>query len=115
MDNRQQIQTIADDELVAKIVQTLDQSALDLDELSLQRLKNARVHALAQAPTKLRSKWMAMSLAASIVALLLIPVAWHQHNVALNAETEMASQDIPPTAQELDDMDMLMAMEDVDA
>ncbi|MFO1387553.1 hypothetical protein [Cellvibrio sp.] len=99
---------------IQTVNQALDKSLDDIDELSLQRLKNARVKALS---TSSRSKWIALSAAASIAALLLIPVATqHFSNKAtIDSELEIAAQDIPLSAEEMDDIDMLMALEDTDA
>lgn len=103
--------------LIAKtIADTLDKSVDQLDDITLQRLKNARANALMQHPKKSR-KWVSLTLAASIAMLLIAPIAWHQHQNSTTAEQDLdvIAQDIPVDAQEMDDMDMLMAMGDTDA
>ena len=96
------------------IANTLDKSLENVDAINLQRLGIARVHALSQKPSSSR-KWIALSVAASLAAVLVVPYAWHQHNIAGDDELELFSQEILPDAQEMDDVDMLIALEDGDA
>lgn len=105
-----------DQVLIASINQSLDNSLNDIDEFNLQRLKNARAKALSHSPMATR-KWFSLSVAASFAALLLIPVVMHQHTVnsVIEPELEIVSQDLPMSAEEMDDMDMLMALEATDA
>ena len=91
----------------------------DIDDLSLQRLKNARVNALIH-PVQLTyssPKWTHFAVAASLIMLIAVPVLWQQHNAQQfsDADAEFISQEMPPAAQELDDMDMLLALDDADA
>ena len=97
------------------LAQTLDASLHDIDELNLQRLKKARTHALSSS-TRSSSKWIALSVAASLLMLVAAPAIWQQKNVQNVAElnAELISADAPLGAQELDDIDMLMAMDDGD-
>jgi hypothetical protein len=105
-----------DKKLVVNLVQTLDESLDDIDELSLQRLKNARLKALNYSAKSTR-KWVPLSVAASVAALLLIPVAIHQYsaNSVGEQDVEIVSQDVPYSAEEMDDIEMLMALEGGDA
>ena len=107
-----------DEVLVRKISNTLDESLDGLDELTLQRLKKARTSALAQVAVVTpgvnhRRAWLGV--AAAVALLLLMPLVWQlQTTSAPDQDIEMALQEIPPSAEELDDMDMLMALEDTD-
>lgn len=105
-----------DEKFAARVSQTLDESLSDIDDLSLQRLKNARAHALNQSP-KVSRKWVSLSVAASIAALLLIPIAAHQHLFMPSAEQDLdvLAQEVPYSMEEMDDIEMLMALEDSDA
>jgi hypothetical protein len=76
----------------------------------------ARVKALAYSPAAAR-KWVSLSVAASVAILLLVPIIMHQHslNSSLEPELEIVSQELPISTEEMDDIDMLMALEDTDA
>lgn len=106
----------ADQTLISAINQSLDKSLDEIDELNLQRLKNARAKAINNSPAKNR-KWVPLSVAASVAALLLIPVVLNQDsgNSNIESELEIVSQETPISAEEMDDIDMLMALEDTDA
>jgi len=106
----------ADQKLIDAINQSLDKSLDEIDELNLQRLRNARAKALNNSQAKNR-KWVSLSVAASVAALLLIPVVLNQDsgNSNIEPELEIVSQEIPVSAEEMDDLDMLMALEDTDA
>lgn len=112
--NEPEHQDKANQVFIQTVTQSLDQSLDDIDELNLQRLKNARAKALSSSS---KSKWIALSAAASIAALLLIPIATqHFSNKAtVDSDLEIAAQDIPLSAEEMDDIDMLMALGDTDA
>ena len=103
----------ADEKLATSLSQTLDKSLVDVDELSLQRLKNARTHALNQSAKPSR-KWISLSVAASLAALLLIPLVANQ-NFSGDQDLEVVVQEIPYSPEEMDDIEMLMALEDFDA
>lgn len=113
----------ANEELAQTLAHTLDKSLTEIDDLSLQRLKNARAEALAASPVQLlkstyfSSRSARFGVAASLIMLLAVPVLWQRHNAQQlsDQEGDLISQEIPPAAQELDDMDMLMAMGDIDA
>ncbi|MES2676437.1 MAG: hypothetical protein V4660_19520 [Pseudomonadota bacterium] len=113
----------ADEELAETLAHTLNKSLAEIDDLSLQRLKNARAEALAAAPVRSLkptyfSSWsIRFGVAASLIMLLAAPVLWQRHNTQQfsDLDGDLVSQEIPPVAQELDDMDMLMAMDDIDA
>lgn len=49
--------------------------------------------------------------------LVAVPIVWQRYNAQQfsDADIELISQEIPPAAQELDDMEMLIAMDDMDA
>lgn len=102
--------------LAQTIAGTLDKSVDQLDDITLQKLKRARENALKQTP-KASRKWGSLSVAASIAILLIAPVVWQQHQSATFAEQDfdVIAQDIPIDSQEMDDIEMLMAMEDTDA
>ena len=102
--------------LITAVNQSLDKSLDDIDEVNLQRLKNARTKALNYSSMFIRKR-VQLSLAASVVALLLIPVLLHQQSInsSIEPELEMVSQDLPISVEEMDDIDMLMALEDTDA
>jgi hypothetical protein len=106
----------ADKKLANAVVQSLDNSLVDIDDLSLQRLKNARQIALNQPAVSTR-RWVPLSAAASIAVFLMVPFYMHQHstNVAPDVDSEIVSQDFPLSTEEMDDLDMLMALEDGDA
>jgi hypothetical protein len=100
------------DEFVSALSASLDESVQDIDEVSLVRLKRARAVALQQ-PKSYRRTWIAIGVAACFGALLLAPLVW-QPQVTLDVDAAIAL-DIPPSAEELDDLDMLLALEDSDA
>jgi hypothetical protein len=116
-----------DDEHLAIVVShALDKSLDDIDDLSLQRLKNARMQAL-QKSNKPARPWLPLSIAASVAALLLIPILGLQYMQSTNLEQNLdfvASeipfsqdglvQDAPLSSQEMDDLEMLMALEEID-
>lgn len=109
-----------DERIAVSVSQTLDKSLDDIDELSLQRLKNARAYALNQShshSSKSSRKWISLSVAASLAALMLIPLSTHRNllNISGDQDLEIVSQDVPYSAEEMDDIDMLMALEDFDA
>lgn len=105
-----------DQTLAAAINQSLNNSLDDIDELSLRKLKTARAKALSHSPVSAR-KWVSLSVAASVVALLLVPVIMHQQSVnsSIEPELDIVLQELPISAEEMDDIDMLMALEDTDA
>lgn len=111
----QHTQTV-DEKMAAEIAHGLNKSLDDIDELSLQRLKNARVNALAHSATPSR-RWLSASIAASLVALVLIPVVAHKYSLHVHSDQEydIVSQDIPYSAEEMDDIEMLMSLEAEDA
>jgi hypothetical protein len=105
-----------DKSLTASLVHTLDESLDNIDDLNVQRLKNARLRALGQAPAS-DHKWIKLSIAASLAAFVFISIAWHQYPIGSTSEqeVEVVSQDVPYTADEMDDIEMLMALGDGDA
>lgn len=105
-----------------EVVASLDASLDQLDEITLRRLKKTRAAALAQkqivAEPALRGtsrqKWL-LSMAAGVALLAMVPMAWqHQKQTTYEQDVEMALQDVPITSEEMDDLDMLMALEDTD-
>ena len=115
MANKNLPEHAADEKFAATVSEALDKSLADIDEMSLQRLKNARAHALNQsAPSR---KWISLSVAASLAALLLIPVVSHQYLSVSSDEQdlEVVAQEVPYSTEEMDDLEMLMALEDSDA
>lgn len=108
-----------DEKLAASVSQALDKSLDEIDELSLQRLKNARAHALNHSrdqSSRPSRKWISLGVAASLAALLLIPLATQQHlNSIDDQDLEVVTQEIPYSQEEMDDIEMLMALEDSDA
>lgn len=109
----------SDDKFAKTLAHTLDKSLADIDDLNLQRLKNARANAFINSAqlTYSSPKWTHFAVAASLIMLIAAPVLWQQHNAQQfnDADAEFISQEMPPAAQELDDMDMLLAMDDADA
>ncbi|MES2823623.1 MAG: DUF3619 family protein [Pseudomonadota bacterium] len=113
----------ANEELANTLAHTLDKSLAEIDDVSLQRLKNARSEALAASSVHtlktayFSSRSVRFGVAASLMMLLAVPVVWQRHNAQQfsDLDGDLVSQEIPPAAQELDDMDMLMAMDDIDA
>jgi len=105
-----------DRHLISAMNQALDKSLDDIDDVTLQRLKKTRIKALHH-PSEFSRKWVQLAAAASVAALLLIPFVMHQQavNSSLDSELEIVSQDMPISAEEMDDIDMLMALEDTDA
>jgi hypothetical protein len=118
----------ADENLAVILSQALDKSLDDIDAVSLQRLKNARLQALHQS-NKPSRQWLPLSIAASVAALLLIPILFQQLSgskqdldlasqqvlfVQENFLQESVAQEVPLSSQELDDLEMLMALEDSD-
>jgi hypothetical protein len=121
-------QSPIDEKLATTISRTLDKSLDDIDDISLQRLKNARLQALHQSNKPAR-QWLPLSVAASVAALLLIPILFQQLSGSKqeldlasqqvpfaqeNFSQESLAQEVPLSSQELDDLEMLMALEDSD-
>ncbi len=110
----------ADEKLAVILSQTLDKSLDDIDDVSLQGLKNARLQTLHQS-NKPSRHWLPLSVAASVAALLLIPIMFQQlssskQDVDLALQEvpflqESLAQEVPLSSQELDDLEMLMALE----
>ena len=88
--------------MTEQIVGVLNQSVNELDELSLQRLKNARITAMSQHLEQRRSVWIPLSAAASVVILLLAPIAWYQYasKATLTADYSAVIQDASIDQQE---------------
>ncbi len=109
----------SEEELAKTLAHTLDKSLAEIDDLSLQRLKNARADALSHSvnSANFSSRFIRFGIAASLITLVVVPILWHQYNAQQfsDADVELVLQEIPPAAQELDDMDMLIAMGDIDA
>ncbi len=116
----------ADEKLALILSETLDKSLDDIDDLSLQRLKNARMQAL-QPSNKPARSWLPLSIAASLAALLLIPILGLQYMQSTNSELDLdvvaselpfsqegLAQEAPLSSQEMDDLEMLMALEEID-
>ena len=109
-------------ELIATISHTLDKSLDDIDDLSLQRLKSARSNALSRSAAQ-KTKWIPFAVAASFAALVLVPFVLQLGSERLgndlDAEIVLHSEpnlsEVPLSSEEMDDIEMLMAMEDVDA
>jgi hypothetical protein len=121
-------QSPIDEKLATTISCTLDKSLDDIDDISLQRLKNARLQALRHSNKSMR-QWLPLSIAASVAALLLIPILFQQLSGSKqeldlasqqvpfaqeNFSQESLAQEVPLSSQELDDLEMLMALEDSD-
>jgi hypothetical protein len=121
-------QSPIDEKLATTISCTLDKSLDDIDDISLQRLKNARLQALRHSNKSMRQR-LPLSIAASVAALLLIPILFQQLSgskqeldlvsqqvpfVQENFSQESLAQEVPLSSQELDDLEMLMALEDSD-
>ncbi|GGY69891.1 hypothetical protein GCM10011613_12820 [Cellvibrio zantedeschiae] len=106
----------ADEILVTVITHSLDKSLDDIDELNLQRLKQARANALNFSSIKNR-RWIPLAAVASLAALLLVPFVLqnYPHHSLAESEFEIVSQELPLSSEEMDDIDMLMALEDTDA
>ena len=113
----------ADEKLAIALSQTLDKSLDDIDAVSLQRLKNARLQALHHSNRPAR-QWLSLSVAASVAALLLVPIMFQQLSSS-KPDLDLASQqapfmqeslspEVPLSLQEMDDLEMLMALEDSD-
>lgn len=100
-----------DEAFARAITDSLDKSLDGIDDLSRLRLQHARAKALR--PNKHGHKWIALAVAASFAALLLTPIFW-QSQEEVDADV-VAALEIPPSAEELDDLDMLLALEDGDA
>lgn len=104
-----------DERLAKTIAGTLDESLQALDEVSLQRLKQARVKSLATPKPSAAYRHRKMLIAAGFALLALIPViSQHSAFQSVDQDMEMALQEAPLSAEEMDDMDMLMALEDTD-
>jgi len=110
------IETNRDEKLVAAIARTLDKSVNDIDDFSLQRLKSARENALSHSQKPART-WINFRVAASVAVLALIPVAFHQYSQIgfVDQDMEVVSQDVPFSAEEMDDIEMLMSLDGDDA
>jgi cytochrome c-type biogenesis protein CcmH/NrfG len=106
----------ADEKLATAITHTLDKSVIDIDEVSVRRLKNARENALSHLQKPSRT-WINFRVAASLAVLMLIPVMFHQYSQTglLDQDMEVVSQDVPYSAEEMDDIEMLMSLDGDDA
>lgn len=104
-----------DQELADNIQQTLDKSLLDIDDETRLQLQQARKAALAvtmqRKKNTQRVAWITTAAAASIAAVIILP------NVQLSSTQPPEFDDLSylqVDPQLLDDMDMLMAMGEVD-
>jgi hypothetical protein len=104
-----------DNEFAKVLTKTLDESLEDIDEVTLARLKKSRIQVLSYSASASK-KWISLSVAASVAILIALPVLWNNSNIENSdiADAELMSQEVPPPEQELDDIDMLMAMDDTD-
>jgi len=95
------------------LIRTLNESVAELDEGSLQRLGDARIAAINSSGLAKSRKWISASVAASVAMLLCIPMALQHHNSPSLAvqDVEMISPDTLLSPEDLDDIDMLIAME----
>lgn len=104
------------DEFARELVASLDESLEGLDELTVQRLKASRIRALEHTRIGRLGNRIAIGAAAAVIAAaLLAPALWYQQRLNATDVDEIAALEIPPSAQELDDLDMLIALEDEDA
>lgn len=104
-----------DQHLSQTLATTLNKSLADLDDISVIKLKRARAQALAYSPQAKRH-WLQMSIAASVLVLVAAPLLWRNAGIgsADSVDDESIAQEIPFAAQEMDDMEMLLAMDDID-
>jgi hypothetical protein len=104
-----------DNEFATVLAKTLDESLEDIDEVTQARLKKSRIQVLSHSPSASK-KWISLSVAASLAILVALPVLWNKSNIenVTVPDADMISQEIPLPEQELDDIDMLMAMDDTD-
>ena len=98
-----------DAEFTTKVIDTLNKTLDDIDELSLQRLKKARIRALGS--VKPSGKWTAINVAASLIILLSVPFLMHKYLQDNDQDFDVVSQDVPYSTEEMDDIDMLMSLE----
>ncbi len=104
-----------DQELADNIKHTLDKSLLDIDDETRLQLQQARQVALAKAMQRKKNTqrvaWITTAAAASIAAVIILP------NAQLSSTQSPESDDLSylqVDPQLLEDMDMLMAMGEVD-
>jgi hypothetical protein len=107
----------ADNEFSKVLAKTLESSLENIDEMTLARLKKSRVNSLYYSFLGSK-KWMSFGVAASLAILVALPVLWSDSNNNIEnsviADADLMSQEVPPPEQELDDIDMLIAMDDTD-
>ena len=107
-------QNVNDTRLAKICASTLDDSLNDIDELSLRRLKNVRVIALAQ-PKPSRNKWVRYGVAASLMLFIATPIMLGSKYFIASTDVGVLTQESPISEQEMDDIEMLMSLGDVDA
>lgn len=104
-----------DQELADNIKHTLDKSLLDIDDETRLQLQQARQVALAKAMQRKKNTqrvaWITTAAAASIAAVIILPNA--QLSSTKSPEFDDLSY-LQVDPQLLEDMDMLMAMGEVD-
>ena len=98
---------------------SLDQSVESIDDLTSFRLKQIRQKALTESPGKrfnveFNKQW---AVAACLVLAVGLPSAWllHSGSQLESEESAFISQELSLDAQDFDDMDMLIALEESDA
>jgi len=114
-ENQKSSLSSVDQELADNIQQTLDKSLLDIDDETRLQLQQARQSALAvvmrRKKNTQRVAWITTAAAASIAAVIILP------NMQLSSTHSPEFDDLSylqTDPQLLDDMDMLMAMGEVD-
>lgn len=104
-----------DQELADSIQQTLDKSLLDIDDETRLQLQQARQAALAvtmqRKKNTQRVAWITTAAAASIAAVIILP-NMHLSSTQSPEVDDLSYLQVDP--QLLEDMDMLMAMGEVD-
>lgn len=104
-----------DQELADSIQQTLDKSLLDIDDETRLQLQQARQTALAvtmqRKKNTQRVAWITTAAAASIAAVIILP-NMHLSSTQSPEVDDLSYLQVDP--QLLEDMDMLMAMGEVD-
>ncbi len=112
--NRPSLSSV-DQELADSIQQTLDKSLLDIDDETRLQLQQARQTALAvtmqRKKNTQRVAWITTAAAASIAAVIILP-NMHLSSTQSPEVDDLSYLQVDP--QLLEDMDMLMAMGEVD-
>lgn len=98
-----------------EVARQLDQHGEQVDELTAKRLENIRVQALNHVKKTSRFNAWKQGAVAALFVVAVVPLAWHFNESASLQKIEPELLGATLSAEDLDDLDLLMGLEDVDS